>query len=317
MAIYYNKTKVSTSSGIREKENSLGKKLLDGSIEDGEVIDLRNSGITQLRPYAFYGLSDPSDSSAKVAQVLLPSSMTDLPTRCFGGTSHITLSPLCYPQIKKVGSECFSSNSAISGEVSFPSCTEFAGSNNFSWTNILSASFPLLKKIPLYGFYWCKKMSSASFPLATASPGFCFCGCGSLTSVSLPSVESMGNYCFQQCTSLTSIALPSLTTANSYAFTKSSLAKIDISSPCTFYSYAFSEDSALTSLILRSSSSLCTLAGVNAFNSTPVANDTTADTVGYIYVPSNLIDSYKTADNWSTFADHFRAIEDYPEICGE
>lgn len=317
MAIYYNKTKVSTSSGIREKENSLGKKLLEGDIEDGEVIDLRNSGITQLRPYAFYHFSNPSDSSAKVARLLLPSSITDLPAGCFGGTSHITLSPLSYPQIKKIGSSCFSNNSAISGEVSFPSCTELAGSSNFWGAKILSASFPLLEKIPTYGFYWCNKMSSASFPLASASLGSCFYECTSLTSVSLPSVETLGGYCFYGCTSLTSIALPSLTWANQYAFAKSGLAKVDISSHCTFYSYAFSEDSALTSLILRSSSSLCALANVNAFNSTPVANDTTADTVGYIYVPSNLIDSYKTADNWSTFADHFRAIEDYPEICGE
>ena len=317
MAIYYNKTKVSTSSGIREKESSLGKKLLEGDIEDGEVIDLKDFGVTQLRPYAFYGFSNPFDSSAKVAQVLLPSSITDLPVGCFGNTSHITLSPLSYPQIKKVNASCCSGNSAISGKVSFPSCTELVGTGNFWGTKILSASFPLLKKIPPYGFYWCNKMSSASFPLASTSTGLCFCGCSSLTSVSLPSVESMGNYCFQQCTSLTSIALPSLTAANSYAFAKSSLAKIDISSLCTLYSCAFQEDSALTSLILRSSSSLCTLANVNAFNSTPVANDTTADTVGYIYVPSNLIDSYKTADNWSTFADHFRAIEDYPEICGE
>lgn len=39
--------------------------------------------------------------------------------------------------------------------------------------------------------------------------------------------------------------------------------------------------------------------------------------MGYIYVPAALIDEYKTATNWATFADQFRAIEDYPDICGE
>lgn len=316
MAIYYNKTKVSASSGIREKESSLAKKLLEGDIDDGEVVDLKNFGITQLRPYAFYSFSDPSDSSAKVAQILLPSSITVLPTCCFGSTSLVTLSPSCYSQIKGVGTSCFSNNLAITGEAFFPSCT-MLGPSSFWGTSILSASFPLLKEIPTNGFYSCQKMSSVSFPLASTSRPQCFQKCTSLTSASLPSVEHMEGYSFRDCTSLTSIALPSLTTASSYTFSKSSLAKIDISSPCTFYPYAFSEDSALTSLILRSSSILCTLEDVNAFNSTPVANDTTADTVGYIYVPSNLIDAYKTADNWSTFADHFRAIEDYPDICGE
>ena len=32
---------------------------------------------------------------------------------------------------------------------------------------------------------------------------------------------------------------------------------------------------------------------------------------GYIYVPASLVDSYKTATNWTTFADQFRALEDY------
>lgn len=37
---------------------------------------------------------------------------------------------------------------------------------------------------------------------------------------------------------------------------------------------------------------------------------------GYIYVPKALIEQYKVATNWVAFADKFRAIEDYPEICG-
>lgn len=36
----------------------------------------------------------------------------------------------------------------------------------------------------------------------------------------------------------------------------------------------------------------------------------------YFYVPSSLVETYKTATNWSTYADRFRAIEDYKnEIC--
>ena len=36
----------------------------------------------------------------------------------------------------------------------------------------------------------------------------------------------------------------------------------------------------------------------------------------YLYVPSSLIETYKTATNWSTYANRIRAIEDYKnEIC--
>jgi hypothetical protein len=54
-----------------------------------------------------------------------------------------------------------------------------------------------------------------------------------------------------------------------------------------------------------------TLADVDALNDSSVASGS-----GYIYVPAALVDSYKAATNWSTYAEQIRAIEDYPEICG-
>ena len=32
---------------------------------------------------------------------------------------------------------------------------------------------------------------------------------------------------------------------------------------------------------------------------------------GYIYVPRNLVDSYKAETNWSAYAEQIRALEDY------
>lgn len=85
---------------------------------------------------------------------------------------------------------------------------------------------------------------------------------------------------------------------------------LDLSTVTTIGSNAFTECGALSTLILRSDT-VCTLTATNAFNSTPIASGT-----GYIYVPSALVDEYKAATNWSTYADQFRAIEDYPDICG-
>ena len=56
---------------------------------------------------------------------------------------------------------------------------------------------------------------------------------------------------------------------------------------------------------------MATLGGKGAFNMSPIASGT-----GYIYVPAALVDSYKAASNWSTYANQIRAIEDYPDICG-
>ena len=63
-------------------------------------------------------------------------------------------------------------------------------------------------------------------------------------------------------------------------------------------------------MILRSET-MAVLKYTKAFEGTPIESGT-----GYIYVPAALIDSYKTATNWTQYADQFRAIEDYPDICG-
>ena len=67
---------------------------------------------------------------------------------------------------------------------------------------------------------------------------------------------------------------------------------------------------ALEALILRGNI-VVKLTATDALTGSGIANGT-----GYIYVPSALVDSYKTASNWSTYAAQIRAIEDYPEITG-
>jgi hypothetical protein len=127
------------------------------------------------------------------------------------------------------------------------------------------------------------------FPNVTTIGGSAFYNCNSLTSVDFPNVTSIDGYAFQKCYALTSVSLSNVT---------------------TIYGGAFMSCSALTTLIIRSTEQ-CYLRNSNAFSSTPIASGT-----GYIYVPAALIDQYKAATNWSTYASQFRAIEDYTEICG-
>ena len=85
----------------------------------------------------------------------------------------------------------------------------------------------------------------------------------------------------------------------------SSLTAVDFSAATSIGDYAFNACSALTTLILRSET-MCTLSSTYTFTGTPIKSGT-----GYIYVPRALVDSYKTATNWSTYANQFRALEDY------
>ena len=90
----------------------------------------------------------------------------------------------------------------------------------------------------------------------------------------------------------------------------SNLEKIDFDVLEEMKNADFYQCSALTAVIIRSPA-VCTMSDSNAFKSTPIASGT-----GYVYVPAALVDSYKAATNWTTYADQIRAIEDYPDICG-
>jgi hypothetical protein len=85
-------------------------------------------------------------------------------------------------------------------------------------------------------------------------------------------------------------------------YSMASITSVDLANVSTIGANAFNGCSTMTTIILRSPT-ICTLANANAFTNTPIAKGT-----GYICVPSNLVDSYKSATNWSTYAAQIIAI---------
>ena len=149
-------------------------------------------------------------------------------------------------------------------------------------------------------------------PRVTSIGDHAFYSCGMLTSVDFPLVTKMGASVFTYANSLVNINLPLLATMDSNAFAFcAALSKLSLPCVVNINSFAFMRDSNLITLIL-SNPQMCTLTNKNAFNNTPIASGT-----GYIYVPQVLLEDYKAATNWVTYATQFRAIEDYPDICGE
>ena len=139
-------------------------------------------------------------------------------------------------------------------------------------------------------FYYCTALTTVDLPEATKLAGSSFAECKSLASVSLPKVQTMSGYNFRNCTSLMFLDFPVLSSLGYNEFYS-----------CT----------ALETLILRNTEQVCKHSS-DAFAFSKIAKGG-----GYIYVPSALVDAYKAATNWSTYADQIRASEDYPDICGQ
>ena len=169
-------------------------------------------------------------------------------------------------------------------DVKLPSVNQ-VGQYAFGETAIKQAHFPLLTKVANGTFVACKCLQYVDMPLVTQTGSWAFQYSNCIEDVRLPEVTALGVSTFEQCLCLRIIDLPNIS-------------KID--------HYAFQTCCNLSALLIRNEKTVCTLTGINAFNNSAISAGT-----GYIYVPRSLIDSYKVATNWSTYASQIRAIEDY------
>ena len=124
-------------------------------------------------------------------------------------------------------------------------------------------------------------------------------------------VTIIGRYGLAGCTKLTSVVLPAVRTTDGNSINGcSELIKADFSNLQNIRYSTFYSNKKLVALIIRTQV-VAKLENTSAFKDTPIISGK-----GYVYVPSALVNSYKSATNWSTYADQIRAIEDYPDITG-
>lgn len=161
-------------------------------------------------------------------------------------------------------------------------------------------------------FFNCAKLTTINAPNIKGIGRFGCSGTTLLNNITTENITGLSSEVFTY-SGITELNFPKLTRAYSNCFQYSkSLKKVDIGSSYSWKieSGWFYSDGALETFILRATA-LINLNSTNAFTGTPIASGS-----GYIYVPANLVDTYKAATNWATYAGQIRAIEDYPEITG-
>ena len=174
--------------------------------------------------------------------------------------------------------------SAISA--SFPKCSTLGSAAFCSASSLATVDFPVCTSIGKYAFYQCGKLNTINFPACTTINTGAFYQGGALTTVNFPACTNIGVQAFYNSTGITTV---------------------DLAKNCTISSSAFYSCSKLTIFILRDTSAVSTLAASDAFNNTPIKSGT-----GYIYVPDDLVDSYKAATNWSVYAAQIKPLSELP-----
>ena len=136
-----------------------------------------------------------------------------------------------------------------------------------------------------------------------------------LSNVTANYVTKIGKYAFMG-SSIKSFTSTSVETIDSSVFHScGQLEKVDLSNVVSMGDGNFYACSKLKVLIIRTTSQVCSLVTTASssdmewsFYNTPIASGT-----GYIYVPDELVDQYKVATNWSTYANQIKPLSEYVE----
>ena len=229
-----------------------------------------------------------------------------------------TVSSYTNNRVASIGSYAFYGCSRLTN-VSFPVCSYIGTSAFQRCSSLINISFPVCLYIGSNAFGNCSKLTNVSFPVCSYIGSYAFDNCSSITNVSFPVCSYIGAFAFYYCKSITNVSFPVCSYIGSSAFYAcSSLTKatfgFDISSASTtikayIYTAAFIFCTKLTNLTLCYPS-VATLSNINAFTSTPMSISTLTGSFGSIYVPASLVDAYKSATNWATYADRITAIQE-------
>lgn len=292
-----------------------GGGLSADSILDGSVTTVE-SYVTKVKYYALANctsLTSVSFPNATICDIGVCRGATALTSASFPNITTIgqyafagctSLTNLTFTNATEVGSYAFNGCSAFQS-ISLSNITTI-GNNAFeNCTSLRSVTLPALKTIGDYAFSGCNNSNFTSFsmPEVTTIGQYAFQSV-KLTSVSAPKVTSIGQRAFTSQTSITTVDIPEcLTLANHVFYGASSMTSLTAPKLTSIGNYAL-YNVRITSLTLRNTS-VVTLGGTSNFRS---------GTNVTIYVPSNLVDSYKTATNWSTLFNNgrvnFKAISE-------
>lgn len=158
-----------------------------------------------------------------------------------------------------------------------------------------------------YVFANCTNLKSVYLPafIYPGSVGHQFEGCMWLKDVYMPKLGAVAYYMFARCSRLVKIALPGLVSnspMNNYGFYLDIRMEVcDLGPTTKTGTYEWWQCKKLNTLILRRTGDITQLTNINCFNETPFASGGAG---GTLYVPQDLIDSYKSATNWSTILSY-------------
>ncbi len=193
-----------------------------------------------------------------------------------------------------------------SGDVSTDAIKK-VGYYGMSGTKITSAVLNNITAVGENGFREVKTLTKLVANQCTIFDSYSFYECTNLATIEANSLVEIKTGAFQKCTSLTKLKLPSCKyiRRDAFGYSKSSAASsmttLDVlggSIECDL-SYCVN----LRNLVLR-----------DAINVSKITSGFGLSAEASVYVPDALVEQYKTATNWSSYASQIKPLSTYVEV---
>ena len=194
--------------------------------------------------------------------------------------------------------------------------------------NVTSVSDENVTSVRASCFNYCYKLQEVYLPNVTFIGSSAFLACEILSKINIQNVETLDDSALASCRRITELYLPkAITIGGSACNSMTALKKVTLGNVKTIGMYAFQSNDyceeidislnenvdgidacafrgnlRLSKLTIRGTA-LIPLKNSNALDDTPIA-----DGIGKIYVDPSMVDTYKTATNWSIYADVIEAI---------
>jgi len=157
-------------------------------------------------------------------------------------------------------------------------------------------------------FNKCMGIISLDLTGYTSIGNYTFFNCTNLIYISIPNCSYIGGYAFAYCSNLSYISpIPNCSYIADHAFASChNLSYVSLSNCSYIGSSAFQNCSKLESIYILSTK-VPSLPYSNTFTNTPLSKSTYLGTFGSIYVLSSLLNTFKTAKNWSLYSARITA----------
>lgn len=215
---------------------------------------------------------------------------------CFVTAAAARITKVSLPNCTSIEASALSDASSLV-EINLPKCTNIGSSSLAGCTNLVTVNFA--DNIGTIGNYFLSGSKITELHLGnvgTINQGICN-GCSSLVHFSAESIDSL--------------SFNGSTNANHSFYGATSLKIADfgnVSSLASGNQYTFYNATNFKAFVIRKTDGVTTLGASAALSWLK-----SSVTGWHIYVPDALVDTYKAASNWSTYADYIAPLSDYDE----